>query len=61
MHLQSLKVLRPMVKGMHLKEKTFFDLDFKVKGAKVTRNFGQYPIHHVTYIPAKFYAATSHC
>ena len=47
-----------MVKEMHLQENTFFDLD--PKGVKVTQNFGQYPLHHVTYAPAKFGVATSH-
>ena len=28
-----------------------FDLDI---GVKVTGNVAQYPLHHVTYIPAKF-------
>ena len=29
MHLQSLNLLRPMVKERHLQEKALFDLDFK--------------------------------
>ena len=55
MHLQSLKLLHPMVKEeIHLHENTFFDLD-----GKVTRNFAQYPLHHVTYAPANFEVAMS--
>ena len=33
-----------------------FDLDL---GVKVTQNVAQYPLHHVTYSPAKFEVATS--
>ena len=40
-----------MVKEMHYKENTLFDLD---------PNIAQYPRHHVTYAPAKFDVATSH-
>ena len=39
---------------MHLQESTLFDL-----GVNVTQNFAQYPLHHVTYAPAKFEVATS--
>ena len=39
---------------MHLQVSTFFDLDIKI-----TRNVAQYPLHHVTYSPAKFDVATS--
>ena len=60
MYQQSLKLLRPMVKEMHLQEKILFDLDPKVKGIKVTQNAAQYPRHHVTFAPAKFDVATSH-
>ena len=49
-----------MVKKMHLKENTLFDLDPKVKVFKVTQNVAQYPGHHVSYAPAKFDVATSH-
>ena len=42
------------------KKNTLFDLDQKVKGAKVTQNVDQYPRRHVTYAPAKFDVATSH-
>ena len=35
---------------MHLQENTLFDLDM---------NVAQYPLHHVTYSPAKFEVATS--
>ena len=59
MYLQSLKLLHPMVKGMHYQENTF-ELDPKVKGVKVTQNVAQYPRHHVIYAPAKFDVATSH-
>ena len=41
---------------MHLQENTLFDLDL---GVKVTQNVAQYPLHHVTYAPAKFEVATS--
>ena len=60
MYLQSLKLLQPMVKEMHYQENTLFDLDPKVKGVKGTQNVTQYPLHHVTYAPAKFDVATSH-
>ena len=52
MQLQSLKLLCPTVNEMHLQENTLFDLDLGVtlKGA-------QYPLHHVTYAPAKFEVA----
>ena len=30
------------------------------QGVKVTQNIAQYPLHHVTYVPAKFNVATSH-
>ena len=36
---------------MHLQENTLFDLVFWVN---VTRNVAQYPLHYVTYAPAKF-------
>ena len=55
-----LKLLRPMVKKMQYQENTFFDLDSKVKGVKVTPNVAQYLQHHVTYAPAKFDVATFH-
>ena len=52
MHLQSLMLLHPTVKGkMHLQEKTLFDLDIEVK---VTGNDAQCPLHHVTYATTKF-------
>ena len=28
-------------------------------GVKVTQNVGQYPLHHVSYVPVKFEVATS--
>ena len=50
MHLQSLKLLPPMVKQeMHLQENTY-DLDLAIK---VTQNVAQYPPHQMTYTPAK--------
>ena len=54
MYLQSLKLLRPKVEKMHLKENTLFDLDTEVK---VTQNAAQYHLHHVTYSPVKFEVA----
>ena len=57
MYLQSLKLLRPMVKEMHYHENTLFDLDPKVK---VTQNVAQNPRLFVTYAPAKCDVATSH-
>ena len=41
---------------MHLQENTIYDLDV---GVKVTQNVTQYPLYHVTYLPAKFEAPTS--
>ena len=41
---------------MHLQENTLYDLDL---GVMVTQNVTQYPLYHVTYVPAKFEAATS--
>ena len=59
MYLQSLKLLRPMVKEMHYQENTLFDLDAKVKWVKVTQNVAQCPLHHVTYAPTEFEITTS--
>ena len=39
---------------------TFFDLDLGVK-PKVTHNIAQYPLHDVTYAPAKFELAMWRC
>ena len=50
MYLQSLKLLRPMVKEMHYQE---------MQGAHGHTKY-QYPRHHVTYAPAKFDIATTH-
>ena len=36
---------------MHLQENTLFDMDFEVK---VTQNVAKYPLHYVTFAPAKF-------
>ena len=41
---------------MHLQESTIFDVDL---GVKVTQNVAQYPLHHMTYAPAKFEVAFS--
>ena len=41
---------------MHLQEDALFDLDLWIK---VTWNINQYPLHHVTYAPAKFEDAMS--
>ena len=41
---------------MHLQENTLFDLDLRVK---VIRNVAQCLLHHVTYAPTEFEAATS--
>ena len=57
MYLQSLKLLRPMVKEMHYQENTSFDLNPKVKG---TQNVAQYPRLYVTFAPAKIDVGTSH-
>ena len=46
-----------MVKEMHLKENTLFDLDPKVK---VIRNVAQYPRNHVIFAPGKLNVDTSH-
>ena len=56
MHQQSLILLHPMVKKMHLQENTLFDLDLWVK---VTQNVTQCPLHHVTYSAIKYKAATA--
>ena len=57
MHRQNLNLLLPKVyEEMHLQENTLFDLDL---GVKVTRNFAQYPLHHVIYASTKFEVATS--
>ena len=54
MHLQSFKLLCPMVKKeMHLQENTFNNLTL------IKQNIAQYPLYHVTYTPAKFEVATS--
>ena len=57
MYLQSLKLLRPMVKEKHYQENTIFDLDSGSRSHKMlprTLNF------IVTYAPLKFDVATSH-
>ena len=40
---------------MHLQENTLYDLDIVV--VKVTHNVVQYPLNHMTYVPAKFEVA----
>ena len=51
MHLQSLKLLRPMLKmEMHLQEKNNLIL-------ASTQNVAQYPLRHVIYTSAKFEVA----
>ena len=57
MHLQSFKLLHPTVSNdIHSQKNTVFDVDLWVE---VTQNVAQYPLHHVTYAPAKFEIATS--
>ena len=52
----SLKLLCPTVyEEMHFPENTLFD---HVIGVKVTQNIVRYPLHRVTYAPAKFEVAT---
>ena len=58
MHQQSLKLLCSTVEKMHLQENTLSDFDLDLH-FKVTQNIGQYPLHHVTYAPAKFGVAVS--
>ena len=41
---------------MNFQEHTLFDLDVK---AKVTQHFAQFPLHYVSYTPAKFAVASS--
>ena len=54
MYLQSLKLLRPRVcEEMHLQE--IFDLTF----TKCQGHIKHCPLHHVTYVPAKFEIATA--
>ena len=51
------EVVRPTAsEEMHLQENTLFDLDI---GIKVTRNFAQYSLHHVTYTHAQFESYTT--
>ena len=55
MHLQNLKLLRPIVKEkMDLQESTLYDLE-----VKVAQNVAKYHPHHVTYAPANFKVAMS--
>ena len=56
MHLQSLMLLRLMVKEMHLQKDTVFNLDLRIN---VTRDVAKNPLHHVSYAHAKFEVATS--
>ena len=49
-------LLSPTVREeLHLQENTLFDIDL---GIKVTQNVAQYPLHHGTYLAAKFEVAT---
>ena len=43
LYLQSLTLLRPVVKEMNYQENTSLDLDPKVKVVKDTQNVAQYP------------------
>ena len=57
MQLPSLKLPRTTVlEDMHLQENSLFNLGI---GVNVTQNDSLYPLHHVTYMPAKFEVATS--
>ena len=57
MHLQSLKLLHPMVKEeVHLQENILFNLDLAVM---VILNVAWYLLHHVTYAPSKIEVARS--
>ena len=56
MRQQSLILLHPTVKKIHLQENILFDLDLRVK---VTRNVAQCSLHHVTYAPTEFEVTTS--
>ena len=40
---------------MNFQENTLFDFDFKVN---VTQHFAQFPLHYVSYAPAKFAVAS---
>ena len=60
MNLQSLKVLRPMVKDIHYKKKHIIWPWTQGQRVKVTQNVAKYPRLHVTYAPAKVDIATSH-
>ena len=55
MDLQRLTLLRPTVKEMmHLQEIYYLTMTLGLKSYHV----GQYPLHDVTYAPAKFEVAT---
>ena len=64
-HLQGLRLPRPTVEEeMHLQENTLFDIwpwPWVELAVKVTQNVAQYPLHHVTYSPAKFEVAMPNC
>ena len=56
MHLQSLKLLRPIVKEeMHLQENNM-TMTF---GSRSHINVAKYPPHHITHTPAKFEVSMS--
>ena len=42
---------------MHLHKSILFDFDIDLR-VKITRNVDQYPLHYVTYAPAKFEVGT---
>ena len=57
--LQSLKLLHPTRRCIYKKVHYFtFDLHL---GQGRTQNIAQYPLHHMTYAPAKFEAAMPNC
>ena len=43
---------------VHHRKYPLFTFDLYI-GVKVTQNFAKYPLHHVTYAPAKFEVAMS--
>ena len=56
MHLQRFKLLHPTFERRGIYEK-LHNLTLTL-GSKFTQNVAQYPLHHVTYAPAKFEAVT---
>ena len=43
---------------MHLQQKYYLTFDTDM-GIQIKQNSAQYPLHHITYAPEKFEAATS--